>query len=133
MGIGPGACGRLNPAPGVAVERRQIAAPEAWAAAVARRGHGTESVREVRGRARLAEVLAMGLRLTQGLDEADLARSAGCGWDALAATDGFAAMIAAGFLERRGKRVRASPAGRPVLNAVLRQLLGEEAGPSAAP
>ena len=132
VGIGPGACGRLNPAPGVAVERRQIAAPEAWAAAVARRGHGTEAVHEVRGRERLAEVLAMGLRLTRGLDEADLVRAGGCGWDALAATGGFDAMIAAGFLERRGKRVRASPAGRPVLNAVLRQLLGEEAAPPVA-
>ncbi len=123
VGIGPGACGRLNPAPGVCVERRQIAAPEAWAACVAKRGHGTASVRDVRGRERLAEVLAMGLRLTRGLDEADLRRAAASDWDAVAALGGLDAMVAAGFLERRGSLVRASPAGRALLNPVLRQLL----------
>ena len=60
-GIGPGACGRLDKAPGTSIERRQARRPETWLSLVGQNGHGIAESEPVTGTQRLEEVLMMGL------------------------------------------------------------------------
>jgi len=121
-GVGPGAHGRLNEGP-ASVVRRQERAPETWLLAVERDGHGTAETGTVGGEARLAEVLMMGLRLAVGLSEGDLRRTTGLGLDEAVPAARSAPIEAAGLLERPPGRLRATAAGRQVLNGVLERLL----------
>lgn len=115
VGVGPGAHGRLTlggTRTGVETER----APGAWLARVAREGSG-ESGRERLSQVEAAEErLMMGLRLAEGVELARLAALPGLPQRAT----GLAAM---GLVEISEGRLRATAAGRPLLNAVLRELL----------
>ena len=122
-GVGPGAHGRLNEPGGRSVERRQARMPGAWLAAVERDGHGTAATETIAGADRLAEVLMMGLRLTRGLDAADLRRAAGLTLDEALEPGVLAELEGHGLLARDGAAVRATPRGQMVLNAVLARLL----------
>jgi putative oxygen-independent coproporphyrinogen III oxidase len=125
-GVGPGAHGRVVAA-GV---RRATAAerqPELWLQRIATHGHGlTESV--PLGPAEQAdEALLMGLRLSEGLDLERLAAASGLR-PAARVVD---TLVALGLLERCDRnRLRASPAGRVVLNEVVLRLAAslQEAG-----
>jgi len=115
VGIGPGAHGR----PILAGGRRataQMRKPEAWLEAVEARGHATETDEPVPTGERREELLMMGLRLAEGVP---LARFAAEG----AEPPDFSALVEEGFLELEGGRVRATAAGRPLLNAILGRLL----------
>ena len=61
----------------------------------------------------------MGLRLAEGVDAERYARLAGRPLDARAADE----LASLGLLEREGARLRATEAGRAVLDAVLKRLL----------
>jgi putative oxygen-independent coproporphyrinogen III oxidase len=115
VGIGPGAHGRLTLG-GTRWATEALRAPGAWLAQVAREGTG-EAVREALGAREAAEErLLMGLRLAEGVEEARLA--------ALPELPARAADLEAmGLLAREGGRLRATPAGRPLLDALLRALL----------
>ena len=113
---GPGAHGRLTGEGGTRATR-QIAGPEAWLAAVEARGHGSAEDRVLGAEERAREVAMMGLRLREGLalsrlgaakvlDEARVAR-----------------LLEAGFLMRENGCLRATAKGRPVLNALLAEIL----------
>ncbi|MDG2482683.1 MAG: radical SAM family heme chaperone HemW [Alphaproteobacteria bacterium] len=123
IGIGPGAHGRLNEAGGTSIARRQNKAPETWLAAVEKDGHGSAESETITGPERLTEVLMMGLRLSQGLSEADLQRAAGVTWDEAIDGDILEHLVETGFLEHDELAVRATPRGRQVLNSVLERLL----------
>jgi putative oxygen-independent coproporphyrinogen III oxidase len=117
-GIGPGAHGRLTLG-GQRWATEAPRAPGAWLAAVEREGRG-EGPREALDRdAQRAELLLMGLRLREGVG---LARLAALGMDDIAGN--IAALDEIGMVEVDAERLRATGAGRPVLNAVLRRLLG---------
>ncbi len=122
-GVGPGACGRLDSAPGVSIERRQERRPETWLARVQTHGHATCDEETVTGVERLREVLMMGLRLTAGLDGDDLARAAGADWSDRLDGAALETLIDGGFLDRRNSGLAATPRGHDVLNAVLERLL----------
>ena len=122
-GVGPGACGRLDAAPGVSVERRQERRPETWLARVHRDGHATSDEETVSGPERLREVLMMGLRLNTGLDGDDLARAAGPDWSDDLDASGLRTLIEGGFLYRSNGGLAATRRGHDVLNAVLERLL----------
>ncbi|GGL55254.1 radical SAM family heme chaperone HemW [Wenxinia marina] len=117
VGIGPGAHGRLT------LDGRRIAtetplAPGEWLARVEEAGSG-ESLREEVSRENwLAELLMMGLRLREGID---LGRVEPLGAAALEGRIGGLEEL--GLLERVDGRLRTTVTGRPVLNAVLRELL----------
>jgi oxygen-independent coproporphyrinogen-3 oxidase len=115
LGVGPGAHGRLTLGgvrTGIETER----APGAWLARVAREGSG-ESGREVLTPVEAAEErLMMGLRLAEGVDMVRLSALPGL----LARATGLEEL---GLVETRDGRLRATAAGRPVLNGVLRELL----------
>jgi putative oxygen-independent coproporphyrinogen III oxidase len=119
-GIGPGAHGRLvidGIRHATVTERR----PEAWLERVASQGDGLVT-REPLSRAEQAdEFLLMGLRLAEGIDLGRFERLAGA---PLAAgkvghleQHGFVEMTSSGWL-------RVTPAGFPVLNAIVAELAG---------
>lgn len=113
-GIGPGAHGRLT----IAGQRMATEAPKApttWLRQVEERGSG-EGEREALSSAdQRAEMLLMGLRLVEGvaLDRIDI--------------DGLDSKIRGlseiGMVLQESGRLIVTPSGRPVLNAVLRELL----------
>lgn len=117
-GIGPGAHGRLRIA-GVLHATAALRAPEAWLAAVEAKGHGLEDCVPVPGPEQGAEMLMMGLRLSEGVS---LARHAALG-GASPDEGALARLIADGLLARSGDRLRATASGRLVLNSVLAELL----------
>ena len=116
-GIGPGAHGRLD----IAGERRATATekrPEAWLAQVEAQGHG-RTIDEPLSRAQAGEeFLLMGLQLAEGID---LAR-----FQALAAaplaTGPIVELARLGFVETMDGRLRVTPAGFPLLNAIVTEL-----------
>lgn len=117
-GIGPGAHGRLT-LNGVRHATEAPRAPGAWLAQVRQTGQG-ELPREVLDMdAQVSEFLLMGLRVTQGVNMSRFAQL----------TDEFYTnkineLSDIGVIETDGEILRLTAKGRPVLNAVLRTLLG---------
>ena len=115
-GIGPGAHGRLTLA-GRRWATSTETAPDAWLTA-AEAGSAEHPRAEVPREDHGAELLMMGLRLSEGVP---LARLRAMGAEPPAeAVEGLTAL---GLVEQEGDRLRATARGRPVLNAILRELL----------
>jgi putative oxygen-independent coproporphyrinogen III oxidase len=117
VGVGPGAHGRRG---GSATVRRMK--PEAWLAAVRERGHGIDAETPLDPRTRAEEALLMGLRLTDGIDAALFEQRTGVSlWPAVDAR-GLERLQRLGLLEATADNLRLTPAGQPLLNAVLAEL-----------
>ena len=123
VGIGPGAHGRIRPASEERQATRQHAGPESWLAAVESAGHGTAETRALDADEQAREMLMMGLRLAEGVSETHLRARTGCDPDRVIDRAGLARLVAAGYLERQGPQIRATAAGRPLLNSLLVALL----------
>jgi len=112
-GIGPGAHGRRC---GARTQRHRK--PENWLAAVGARGHGIAEEEALANRERATEALLMGLRLAEGidLDRDDL--------DYATMIDRRAVdrLARQGLLAEHGHRLSATPAGMPVLDAILAEI-----------
>ncbi len=117
-GIGPGAHGRRG---GVATERHRK--PENWLAGVAAQGHGIKAERALDGATRAAEALLMGLRLAEGVDLVAIARMSGIAQDRLIDAAAARRLTALGFVASDGARLMVQPAGMPLLDAILPQLV----------
>ena len=117
-GIGPGAHGRLTSG-GHRRALEAIRLPEAWLAAVEAGATGWTAEAEVTPEEQAVEMAMMGLRLAEGIDLGRFARLAGTPMPA----DAIAELAALGLVECGGGRLRATAAGRAVLDAVLRRLL----------
>jgi oxygen-independent coproporphyrinogen-3 oxidase len=115
-GIGPGAHGRRG---GLATVRHRK--PENWLAAVARNGHGLQTEEPLLPHDRATEALLMGLRLTEGVDLARIARLAG----GVAPVDAraVARLSALGLMVRDGDRLRVTEAGALLLDAILPEVV----------
>lgn len=115
--VGPGAHGRITlPEGRMATEAHR--APGAWLDAVERSGTGELPRMLVPASEQALEYLLMSLRLSEGLDEARYERLAGHGLDEAA----IAGLEDLGMIRRAGGRLIATAAGKPVLNAILREL-----------
>lgn len=114
LGVGPGAHGRRG---GEATFRRRK--PENWMDAVARNGHGIESTEPLPPEDRAAEALLMGLRLAEGIDLDHIARRSGLPVGRLIDDDAAQRLEALGLLHRNGPRLTVTPAGMPLLDAIL--------------
>ena len=115
--IGPGAHGRLSlPSGRWATEAHR--APGEWLAAVETRGNG-DSLREALALSeRAMEYLLMSMRLTEGMDVARyLAHGAELPQGRV--TD----LVGLGLVTQTSGRLAATATGRPVLNAILRELV----------
>ena len=120
VGIGPGAHGRVICAgtrTATATERN----PERWAGLVESTGCGAVEQTPLDAREQVDEALLMGLRLSEGLDLQRLADLGGL----MPSSARIDELVGLGLVERVGNhRVRAAPAGRFVLNELVRQLSG---------
>ena len=124
VGVGPGAHGRLTLG-GRKIATRQHRAPEAWLTAVEKRGHATRAHDAVAPRARLAELMIMGLRLREGIARENFRREAGAEPEAVLDARRRRGAIEAGYLELDAQGLRATAAGRQRLDALLGHLLGD--------
>ena len=117
-GIGPGAHARLD----VEGRRRAIATekrPEAWLMRVESLGHGIVTDDPLTREEIADEFLLMGLRLAEGIDPERYKRIAGRALD----PERIAALAQLGFVENdRNGMLRVTPAGFPVLDAVVADL-----------
>ena len=115
--VGPGAHGRMT-LPQGRVATEALRAPGAWIDAVEQ--HGTaELPREfIPYEEQANEYLLMSMRLSEGMDMDRFAALAGQEPDAQAVSS----LIDLGMVRRQGSRLHATDAGRPVLNAILREL-----------
>lgn len=117
-GIGPGAHGRLT------VDDTKLAIathanPEEWWQAAMVDGHGMESCERLLPEEEADEMLLMGLRLREGIDLARYERCANRKID----DKRVAFLLKEGFVEKlEEKRLRATPAGFLVLDAIVADL-----------
>lgn len=118
VGVGPGAHGRVT-AGGARWATEATAAPEAWLAAVEAGDGAATRRRAIAPEEQAVELLLTGLRLREGVDLARHARLAGRPLPDAALTE----LVDMGFLSLDDGRLRATEAGRPVLNTVLKSLL----------
>ncbi len=117
-GIGPGAHGRLV-LQGVRHATETERRPETWAERVLATGHGRTTLSALKTREEAEEALLMGMRLTEGLDVEKLKRLAGLTLNA-AVLDRLQQLQ---LIERMtATRLRATPAGRLVLNRLVFEL-----------
>ena len=115
--VGPGAHGRLTlPNGRMATEAHRM--PGAWIQAVETTGTGEVPRDTIPAHEQATEYLLMSLRLTEGLDEARYAALSGKPLEEHAVTS----LIDIGMIDRRDGRIQATAQGRPVLNAILREL-----------
>jgi putative oxygen-independent coproporphyrinogen III oxidase len=117
-GVGPGAHGRLT-AGGVKRAQATEKSPEAWLEAVESRGHGLVEDEALSPDEQGDEMLVMGLRLREGIDLDRYRRLSGRRID----PKQIAFLRENGFVETAaGSRLRVTPAGFPVLDAVVADL-----------
>ena len=120
-GIGPGAHGRRG---GFATTRHKK--PENWLAAVAQAGDGIAEARALAPREQAAEAMLMGLRLREGVDLGGLAARFGLPRAMLCNPDKLAFYTAQGLTWQRGDLIGVTPAGMPLLDGLLGELVPAE-------
>jgi putative oxygen-independent coproporphyrinogen III oxidase len=121
VGIGPGAHGRFAEGPAKRATRR-TSGPEAWLEMIERQGHGTAETTLIAGQDLVEEALMMGLRLAEGIDRALFASQTGA--DPVESLGGRVdPLVAAGYVAVDATHLKATPAGRQRLNAVLERLI----------
>ena len=120
-GIGPGAHGRRG---GFATQRHRK--PENWLAAVAENGQGLAEVRPLGPSERGSEALMMGLRLAEGVDLAEIAERSGADRALLTDPAKLELYSDLGLVALEGDCLRVTPAGMPLLDGLLAELVGEE-------
>jgi len=118
LGIGPGAHGRLT-VDGARLATETMLSPEGWIVAVQERGHGIAQQAEVSPGSCGEEYLLMSLRLTEGMSLKRFEALSGHCFDLARA----AQLLESGMLALDGDTLRVSATGRPVLNAVIAELL----------
>lgn len=120
-GIGPGAHGRRGAA---ATQRHKK--PENWLAAVEQRGSGNQLETPITPAEQASEALLMGLRLAEGVDLAALSRRLDIPLEQLIDNAELAQLITLGFAWKSGPRVGVTPAGMPLLDALLPRLVPDD-------
>ncbi|WP_282603296.1 radical SAM family heme chaperone HemW [Paracoccus sp. PARArs4] len=115
--VGPGAHGRLT-LPERRMATEALRAPGEWLKAVEASGTGELPRAFIPRSEQATEYLLMSMRLAEGLDEARFAALAGQTLD----ESRIAHLLELGMIERGDGRIRATRDGRPVLNAILREL-----------
>jgi oxygen-independent coproporphyrinogen-3 oxidase len=118
LGIGPGAHGRRG---GMATQRHRK--PENWLAALTRNGHGIVEECSIPPADQGVEALLMGLRLREGVDLNRVAALSGRTTDELVNQQAVAKLQAQGLVAQQGNRLRATPAGILLLDAILPEIV----------
>ncbi|MFO1107314.1 MAG: radical SAM family heme chaperone HemW [Amaricoccus sp.] len=115
VGVGPGAHGRMT-IDGVRWATETYRNPDLWLEAVESASSGRSAREALTGAERAVEMLVMGLRLVEGID---LAR-----YRALTGSDPaqLPELHELGLIERTESRLVLTPQGRPLLDAILKQI-----------
>jgi len=116
-GAGPGAHSRIDSGArrlALVAERH----PETWRDLVESQGHGIVTEAEVPPEDQASEYLLMGLRIAEGIDLTRYAALAGREID----SSKIAGLKSMGLIKREGNRLRATPDGRKLLNALIAEL-----------
>jgi oxygen-independent coproporphyrinogen-3 oxidase len=114
-GVGPGAHGRR-----LGLRSVRHRKPENFLSAVARNGHGLVEEAPLSRREAADEALVMGLRLSGGIDAAQLAERFEV--ETLVNWSKVDRLVASGHLEREHGRVATTAAGRLLLDSVLAEI-----------
>jgi putative oxygen-independent coproporphyrinogen III oxidase len=117
VGAGPGAHGRLvhgDTTRGTATEKH----PETWRQLVQTQGHGVIEQENIDPKAQAREMLLMGLRVAEGIDLGRYERLAGQAMS----KDKMSALENLGLIHHKGSSLKATLAGRRVLDAVIAEL-----------
>ncbi|MCI0430964.1 MAG: radical SAM family heme chaperone HemW [Rhodospirillales bacterium] len=122
VGIGPGAHGRLSLG-GRKLAFRQHRAPEAWLAQVEARGHATRAEPGIGPEERFAELVMMGLRLSEGVWRERIEEETGAPLERWVDGAALRRLVRGGFLTVDEKRIVATRSGRQRLDTVLAALL----------
>jgi putative oxygen-independent coproporphyrinogen III oxidase len=118
-GAGPGAHSRLSAGENrLALNTEKH--PETWRQLVNAQGHGFVEQQELVPTEQAPEFLLMGLRITEGIDMSRYEKLAGVPLDRFK----IAELEGLGFVEQVDNRLMATPRGRPILNAIIRELNG---------
>lgn len=146
IGIGPGAHGRLplsdaklfdpmymrkqaslsvsgSNAPRYFLATAAQKNPEKWLAHTTQDGHGVTEMEIVSPKDRFIEALMMGLRLKDGVDLRGLENRLGVSLSKVANTDKLDSLIEDGYLINENSHLKTTNLGRPLLNALLGQIL----------
>lgn len=121
VGIGPGAHGRVT-VDGVKWATVRERLPERWLDRVGRDGHGLNDSVPVDRDQQFQEILMMGLRLQEGVQEQKLRDATGQGFESIP-PDRFKDLVEAGYVTLSDGTLRTTMAGRIRLNALLDHLL----------
>jgi coproporphyrinogen III oxidase-like Fe-S oxidoreductase len=121
-GVGPGAHGRVT-LDGQIIATRRHRAPEPWAERVERQGHGSTAEEVISPTDRAREMLLMGLRLAEGVDEARFAARTGMALDAALDAGVLEQALDAGYVTRDAGVLTATTEGRLRLDALLAALV----------
>ena len=122
VGIGPGAHGRRT---ALATERHRK--PENFLNAVSRNGHGLRAETALSHEERAMEALLMGLRLREGVRLDVMASRFGFAEEALVDFAAVERLAGHGLIVRNGPHLALSQAGRPLLDAILAEIVAVEA------
>ena len=120
LGIGPGAHGRRG---GLATQRHKK--PENWLAAVEARGSGCQIETAIPLPEQAAEALLMGLRLAEGIDLAALSIRFTLPPEKLINRAALAELEQLGLVWQTPLRLGVTPAGMPLLDAILPRLVAD--------
>ena len=118
-GAGPGAHSRLSAGQNrlaLSTEKH----PETWRQLVNDQGHGFVEEMALTEAEQAPEYLLMGLRIKEGIDMARYEKLAGVPLDRFK----VAGLEGLGFVKQHEGRLMATPRGRPILNAIIRELNG---------
>lgn len=118
VGVGPGAHGRLTLA-GRRIATETERQPERWLSQVTSAGNGLLKWELIEPDQQQSEALLMGLRLSEGVDQDRMESING---RSLSRTR-IEKLVGQGLLSSQAGRIAATPRGRLVLNAVLKELL----------
>ncbi len=121
-GIGPGAHGRVTLGGDLLATRRHRA-PEVWAERVEQAGHGTVEQVALGAEEKAREMLLMGLRLTEGIDPARFAARTGRALEDAVDPEVLEQALTECYLGWHAGHLRALPAGRLRLDALLAALV----------
>lgn len=117
-GIGPGAHGRRHKS---ATERHKK--PENWLKCVEARGDGINLERTLAASEQASEAIMMGLRLAEGIDLDELSARFAIPREELIDQARMRFHADLGLVWRRGERIGVTPAGMPLLDALLGELV----------
>ena len=117
-GIGPGAHGRRG---GKAVQRHKK--PENWLSTLRRSGNGIVEEIEIAPRDQAIEALLMGMRLREGVDLPRIAAMADAPLETLVDRSALLRLGAQGLLANEDGRLRVTPGGMLLLDAILREIV----------